>query len=102
MMNTREKIAVMQHYEGGGKVKVTYGQAKPYIASKTNGPDELKWNWGTAKYEIVKEPKVVWIGEFKCGLFGRTDRRILPSDAVKREEYLDAYKKAGHILVSVD
>ena len=101
-MNTKEKIAVMQHYEDGGKVSVAYGTGKPYIISKATSRGDLAWDWVTTQYEIVKEPKVVWIGEFKCGHFDQTDRRILPSDAAKREEYLDAYKKAGHILVSID
>lgn len=41
-MNTKEKIAVMQHYEDGGEVKVTFGLAEPYITSKSSVHDELK------------------------------------------------------------
>lgn len=59
MKTTAEKIAVMQAYEEGKKIRIEFdfGTMVTFCIKSTHG--ELEWDWKKCKYEIVEEPKQV-------------------------------------------
>lgn len=56
---TEGKIAVMQAFLDGKKIKATHIETGNHIYF-LQIPDNPKWAWDTINYTIVKEPKKVW------------------------------------------
>lgn len=59
MKTTAEKIAVMQAYDEGKKIKTEFdfGTSTTFLVKNVHG--ELEWDWKHCDYEIVEEPKQV-------------------------------------------
>lgn len=59
MKTTAEKIAVMQAYEKGKKIRIEFdfGTSVTFCLKSTHG--DLCWDWKDSDYEIVEEPKQV-------------------------------------------
>lgn len=62
MKTTAEKIAVMQAYEEGKTIRII----SPMFTHKLNKKKEdiagtPNWNWGDLDYEVVKEPRTLYV-----------------------------------------
>ncbi len=57
MKTTAEKIAVMQAYDEGKKIRIDHYGAIQFCLKSTHG--DLCWDWKDSDYEIVEEPKQV-------------------------------------------
>lgn len=83
MSTTAEKIAVMTHYENGGKIQVR-------IAGDPNWNDWLFpgppiWNWLKSDYRIKPEPvgpKEIWINVYKDGNVFHSSKENADKDAL--------------------
>ncbi len=63
MKTLQEKIAVMQHAANGGKVRITDRKGSVVVDKGAT----LNWNWECVDYDIVEEPKRVWVNEYADG-----------------------------------
>lgn len=103
-MNTEEKIAVMQHYADGGKVRVESNHGHVCIRHMNDcaGGHELVWDWKSNTYSIVKEPKHIWVAEV-VGPMSRVSRKVFLDDDPKRhDEHLKRMREDGYKILSVD
>lgn len=86
-MSTREKIAIMRHYENGGEIEVRVARfTKDAIWISASGPT---WNWYNNSYRIKPEPKMIkgWVNVYKNGRFGNLHE---DEDVSKRYQSYDS------------
>jgi len=74
-MNTADKIKVMQAFEDGEKVRYRKRGSVGFEIIDFSFPI---WDWGTYEYEIVPEPKVIYVNEYenvRCnGIYDNKER----------------------------
>lgn len=74
MKTDQEKIEVMQAHVAGNKIEALCRDE--YRAFKVDylvwtcveNPD---WNWTHYDYRIAREPRVIWVNEYRDGTFGQ-------------------------------
>lgn len=60
VITTKEKIAIMQHYEDGGDVEVLVNSTFTEWATMTRA-GEPTWDWRSRQYRIKREPLEVYV-----------------------------------------
>ena len=64
-MNTRQKIEVMEGWEAGEKIKCASNTSDFTITVQKGLEMAPLWDWMDFTYSVVKEPKEMWVNEYK-------------------------------------